>query len=142
MAIIEDLKKLREQITINENFKELSKQLTNFQEIELIYFGITENENGIRTINYNIVCNTDNIATLNIKLLATIDAICEILKTRYNNPSSNVRIEYNIITAEEFDELLESRKNAKELKLEEANILYCDNEIYTSIINTKNKHIR
>ena len=95
----------------------------------------------MHTINYNMVCNIDDIADFDKtkKLLETFIATVEILRARYANPHSKVNIEYRIITANEFDELINDQEASQELGLEDANIIYSDNELYTSMINTKRK---
>ena len=124
-------------MSLTENFKKLSDQLSNFNEVELIYYTIDE-ANDKTTISYNVVCNLENIIS-NTKLLKTIIATKDILKTLY--AKANILVDCKIISLKEFEEnVMDNEVNGyNDNELINANIIYSDNEFLSSIIERENK---
>ena len=128
-------------MSLTTNFKKISEQLTNFKEIELIYYTINE-DNDKTTITYNVVCNLDNIIS-NEKILKTIIATRDIIKTLYSN--AGVTVDYRILSLKEFEENLIDNDTfgINEDELANAHIIYSDNEFLSSaILKEQKKHTR
>lgn len=127
-------------MSLTSNFKKISDQLTNFEEIELIYYTINE-ENDKTTITYNVICNLDNIIS-NEKLLKTIIATRDIIKTLYSK--SGIIVDYRIQSLRDFEEnLFDNDEYSFNDDLSDAQILYSNNELLSSAILKKQaKHTR
>jgi len=127
-------------MSLTSNFKKISDQLTNFEEIELIYYTINE-DNDRTTITYNVICNLDNIIS-NEKLLKTIVATRDIIKTLYSK--SGIIVDYRIQSLRDFEEnLFDNDEYSFNDNLSDAQILYCDNELLSSaILKKQEKHTR
>lgn len=127
-------------MSLTSNFKKISDQLTNFEEIELIYYTINE-DNDKTTITYNVICNLDNIIS-NEKLLKTIIATRDIIKTLYSK--SGIIVDYRIQSLKDFEEnIFDNDGYSFNDDLSDAQILYCDNELLSSAILKKQaKHTR
>ena len=127
-------------MSLTSNFKKISDQLTNFEEIELIYYTINE-ENDKTTITYNVICNLDNIIS-NEKLLKTIVATRDIIKTLYSK--SGIIVDYRIQSLRDFEEnLFDNDEYSFNDDLSDAQILYSNNELLSSAILKKQaKHTR
>ena len=127
-------------MSLTSNFKKISDQLTNFEEIELIYYTINE-DNDRTTITYNVICNLDNIIS-NEKLLKTIVATRDIIKTLYSK--SGIIVDYRIQSLRDFEEnLFDNDEYIFDDDLLNAQILYCDNELLSSaILKKQEKHTR
>lgn len=118
-------------------FQKISDQLSNFSEVELIYYTIDESDEKT-TISYNVVCNLESIIS-NTKLLKTIIATKDIIRTLY--AKTNIFIDYKIISLKEFEEnILDNEATGyNDSELINANIIYSDNEFLSSIIEKENK---
>lgn len=127
-------------MSLTSNFKKISDQLTNFEEIELIYYTINE-DNDKTTITYNVICNLDNIIS-NEKLLKTIIATRDIIKTLYSK--SGIIVDYRIQSLRDFEEnLFDNDEYSFNDDLSDAQILYSNNELLSSAILKKQaKHTR
>lgn len=127
-------------MSLTSNFKKISDQLTNFEEIELIYYTINE-ENDKTTITYNVICNLDNIIS-NEKLLKTIIATRDIIKTLYSK--SGIIVDYRIQSLRDFEEnLFDNDEYSFNDDLSDAQILYSNNELLSSnILKKQAKHTR
>ena len=127
-------------MSLTSNFKKISDQLTNFEEIELIYYTINE-DNNKTTITYNVICNLDNIIS-NEKLLKTIIATRDIIKTLYSK--SGIIVDYRIQSLKDFEEnLFDNDGYSFNDDLSDAQILYSNNELLSSAILKKQaKHTR
>ena len=127
-------------MSLTSNFKKISDQLTNFEEIELIYYTINE-DNDKTTITYNVICNLDNIIS-NEKLLKTIVATRDIIKTLYSK--SGIIVDYRIQSLRDFEEnLFDNDEYSFNDDLSDAQILYSNNELLSSAILKKQaKHTR
>ncbi len=119
-------------MSLTENFKGQSEQLTNFSEVELIYYTVNKNEDNITHICYTVVCNLDNVIS-NTKLLKTIIATREVIKTLYSH--TDVSTGFKIVSLKEFEEnLIDNNSDFDNNELKNAHIIYSDNEFLTSVI--------
>lgn len=117
----------------NDSLKRISEQLSNFNEVELIYYVLSENtDNKKMFLTYNVICDLKS-AISNEKLLRTFVATKEIIRTLYSK--SNINLVFNIITVEEF----ESSEEYIEHNMTDENILYVKSEDLIPLAKGKRK---
>ena len=114
--------------------KELIKELTNFEEVELIYTNTKQKEDKT-IISYTVVCDVDSI-TKDIYLLKRIVAVMEVIKTLLSN--QNILVNYNITTSMTLEEAILSNNERVIKKLYKAEILYEKNDYFENIVAPNN----
>ena len=94
----------------------LTEQITNNQDVELIYYTTTSDKDNITSIECTVVCNTENIIK-NTNLLKLIVTNMDIIRTLYSK--TQIKFNYSIKSIKAIE------RNKLELKkIKKATILY------------------